>query len=176
MDEYLHRWPRYFTAASNPQARPIPEGLWHKCPGCAELTYVKQWKKSFRVCPRCEHHDRLTAGERVELLLDPASWQEYDGDLCPGDPLGFVSPKDNYAKKLESLHSSLSMLDAAMCGVGRIEDRPLGLCASEFPFMGGSMGSVVGEKIARSAERATDLRIPLVTINASGVPACTRVF
>ena len=148
--------------------RSVPDGLLHKCAACRVIVSTREWQDNARVCPRCGHHDRLAAREWVELLLDPGSWQEHDADLASGDPLAFVSPKENYAEKLDALHSSLGRLDAAVCGSGTIDGRPLALCVSEFAFMAGSMGSVVGEKIARSAERAAALGMPLLTVNASG--------
>ncbi len=159
---------RPFTATHKPDEHQIPDGLWHKCRGCRAIIYTKQWLDNIKVCPQCGHHERLSASEWIALLLDPGSWQEYDAELMSGDPLRFVSPKDNYAKKLVSLHASLGRLDAVICGTAAIEGLPLVLCVSEFGFMGGSMGSVVGEKIARSAERASTWKLPLVTINASG--------
>jgi acetyl-CoA carboxylase carboxyl transferase subunit beta len=166
--EFLRRSPRYFTSPRKEEEQQIPENLVRKCAGCGELIYVKEWEDNAKICPKCGHHERLSASERITLLLDPGSWQEYDTDLAPGDPLGFVSPKDNYAEKLETLQSSLDALDAAICGMGKIEEMPLTLCVHNFAFLGGTMGSVVGEKIARSAERAAELQVPLVTINASG--------
>ncbi|HZB95266.1 MAG TPA: acetyl-CoA carboxylase carboxyltransferase subunit beta [Herpetosiphonaceae bacterium] len=168
MKEFLRRSPRYFTSPRKEEEQQIPENLVRKCVGCGELIYVKEWEDNAKVCPKCGHHERLSASERVALLLDPGSWQEYDADLAPGDPLGFVSPKDNYAEKLEALQSSLGTLDAAICGMGKIEEMPLTLCVHDFAFLGGTMGSVVGEKIARSAERAAEMQVPLLTINASG--------
>ena len=168
MKEFLRRSPRYFTQPRNQQDQQIPEDLWRKCSGCGEIIYTKEWEENAKVCPRCGHHERLLASEWADLLVDPGTWQEHEADLTPADPLGFVSPKDNYAQKLESLRVSLERPDAAICGTARVEDCPLAVCISEFAFMGGSMGSVVGEKIARSAERAADLRIPLLTISTSG--------
>ena len=168
MKEFLRRSPRYFTSPRKQPDQQIPEDLWQKCGGCGELVYTKQWEDNAKVCPKCGHHERVTGAERITLLLDPETWQEYDADLAPADPLGFVSPKESYAAKLESLQASLGQLDAAICGTGKVEDLPLVLCISEFAFIGGSMGSVVGEKIARSAERAADTGVPLMTINTSG--------
>lgn len=102
------------------------------------------------------------------MLLDPDSWREHDADLAPSDPLGFVSPKDNYQQKLQKLRETTHRFDAAICGTGMINGLPLAICVHDFGFMAGSMGSVVGEKIARSAERAAEAGMPLLTINASG--------
>lgn len=168
MKEFLRRSPRYFTNPRKEQEQQIPEDLWSKCSGCGELIYTRQWEDNAKVCPRCGHHERLSANEWLALLLDAGSWQEHDADLAPADPLGFVSPKDNYAKKLEGLQSSLNRLDAAVCGVGKVEEHEAAVCVHEFAFLAGSMGAVVGEKVARSAERAAELQVPLITINTSG--------
>ncbi len=167
MKDFLRRTPRYFTANRKTEQQ-IPEDLWHKCSGCGDLIPSKQFQDNAKVCPRCTHHERLSADEWVSYLLDLDSWQEHDADLAPVDALGFVSPKDNYAKKLETLREQTHRPDAAICGVGAIGEVPLALCVSDFAFMGGSMGAVVGEKVARSAERAAELGMPLLTINASG--------
>lgn len=167
MKEFFRRTQRGFTGGRRAE-QSIPDDLWQRCNGCDELIFAKQFADNLQVCPRCGHHERLSAADWVELIVDAGSWQEHDAELAPADPLGFVSPKDNYAKKLQSLHESTKMLDAAMAGAGTLEGFPLQLCVSEFEFMGGSMGSVVGEKIARSAERAADEGTPLLTINASG--------
>jgi acetyl-CoA carboxylase carboxyl transferase subunit beta len=109
----------------------------------------------------------LSAEERIVLLLDPGSWIEQDADLAPGDPLEFDSPKGSYADRLAA-RAATGQPDAAICGTGRIEDKQLAVCVHDFSFLAGSMGSVVGEKIARSAERAVALGIPLLTVNTSG--------
>ncbi len=167
MKDFLRRTPRYFTSGRKDEQH-IPEDLWHKCAGCKELVSSKQFQDNAKVCPRCGHHARMSAAEWIALLADPGSWQEHDADLAPTDPLRFVSPKDNYAKKLQQLHESARLLDAAIWGVARIQDRPLVLCVSDFSFMGGSMGCVVGEKVARAAEHAAREGMPLLTVNASG--------
>lgn len=169
MREFLRRSPRYFTTPRKEDEQQIPEGLMQKCSGCGELIYTKQWEENAKVCPRCGHHERISAGERIHLLLDPESWQEYDADLAPGDPLQFVSPRSNYANKIEQFQTATGRLDAAIWGLGKVEDLPLVVCVHEFEKnLAGSMGSVVGEKIARAAERAAALSIPLLTVNASG--------
>src|SRR5206468_3701459 len=117
---------------------------------------------------QCGHHGRPMAADWIALLLDPGSWQEFDADLASDDPLAFASARETYAEKLRSLQATLGRPDAALCGTGQIEGLGLVLCIHDFAFMGGSMGAVVGEKIARSAERAAAAQRPLVTINTSG--------
>ncbi len=168
MREFLRRSPRYFTTPRKQDEQQIPEDLLRKCSGCGDLIYTKEWEDNAKVCPRCGYHERISADERIALLLDPDTWQEHDIDLAPGDPLGFVSPKDNYAEKLKGLQEATGRLDAIVCGTGKIEDCPVVVCVNEWAFMGGTLGAVVGEKIARSVDRAIDLHMPLVTINTSG--------
>ncbi|MBA3944336.1 MAG: acetyl-CoA carboxylase carboxyltransferase subunit beta [Herpetosiphonaceae bacterium] len=166
MKEFLRRTPRYFTSPKQAEQQ-IPDDLWKKCPGCGELTYTKQWLDNAKVCPKCGHHERMAAAEWIELLVDKGSWQEHDGDLQPADPLHFVSPRNNYAEKVATLQEQ-GLNESSVSGNAQIEEQPFALCVSEFGFMGGSMGSVMGEKIARAAERAADEGMALVTINASG--------
>jgi acetyl-CoA carboxylase carboxyl transferase subunit beta len=165
--DFIRRRPRFFSGNRKPEQE-IPEDLWQKCSGCSELVFSKQWQDNAHVCPRCGYHDRLTAQQWVDFLLDSDSWQEYDADLTSSDPLQFVSPKVNYAERLQSLREKTGRLEAAICGVGTIAERPLAVCVSESSFLAGSMGCVVGEKVARSAERAAEAGMPLLTINASG--------
>jgi len=166
--EFLRRSPRYFTTPRKQPDQQIPEDLWQKCGGCGELIYAKEWEDNVKVCPKCGHHERMSAKERIAVLVDPGTWLEYDADLAPSDPLEFVSQKNSYAERISTLQESLQQFDAAIDGVGKIEDLPVALCVHDFAFLAGSMGSVVGEKIARAAERAAEMQIPLVTVNASG--------
>lgn len=166
MKEFLRRTPRYFTPGKK-EVNHIPDDLWKKCPKCGELVYTKQWLDNAKVCPKCGFHERLASAEWRDLVLDADSWQEYDANLVTADPLRFVSPKDNYAEKTANLGAS-GMADGCVAGDGMIEQVPVALCISEFAFMGGSMGSVMGEKLARAAERAATHKTPLITINASG--------
>jgi acetyl-CoA carboxylase carboxyl transferase subunit beta len=165
--DFLRRTPR-FLGHNRDKEQQIPEDLWQKCPGCGELIFAKQLQDNVNVCPRCQYHGRLSVGEWINFLLDAGTWQEHDTDLASSDPLGFVSPKNSYAQKLKQWHDTSGRTDAAICGTGTINGLPVALFVSDFSFMGGSMGSVVGEKVARSAERAADGGMPLLTINASG--------
>jgi acetyl-CoA carboxylase carboxyl transferase subunit beta len=165
--DFLRRRPRFF-AGDRKSEQEIPEDLWQKCSGCNELIFKKELQDNAKVCPRCGYHERLSAEEWIEILLDAGSWQEYDAHLQSSDPLEFVSPTVDYAQRLQHLHETTGRLDAATCGVGTIGGQPLALCVSDFAFLAGSMGCVVGEKVARSAERAAADGMPLLTINASG--------
>ena len=151
--------------------RPRPESsrsdLWTSCPGCSELIYNKQLEKSLRVCPRCGHHFRLRVDARLGYLLDPDSFEERDARLESLDPLGFVDLKP-YPERAREQRAKTGLRDAAVWGFGRIRGQRIVVCAMDFAYMGGSMGSVVGEKVARSAEAALGSRLPFVTVSASG--------
>jgi acetyl-CoA carboxylase carboxyl transferase subunit beta len=131
------------------------------------MLYNKQLDKNLRVCSRCGHHFRLRAQARLDLLLDPGSWEERDAELVSVDVLGFVDTKA-YPVRLEAARLSTGARDAAIRGVGRIGGEALSVCIMDFAFMGGSMGAVVGEKVTRAAEDALGERLPLLVVSASG--------
>ena len=147
--------------------REIPAGLWIKCPRCAALNYRRELERAFRVCPKCGYHHRLSAAERLTLVLDAGSFQEFDGDLAPDDPLAFVDEQP-YPARVDEAQRRTGLPEAALSGTGTIEGAAVVVAAMDFGFLGGSMGSVVGEKIARAAERAAATRVPLVVFAASG--------
>ena len=144
-----------------------PPDLWTKCPSCESMLFNKQLDKAMRVCPTCGHHFRLSAGARLELLLDPGTWAERDAGLQSVDVLGFVDQKP-YPDRLAAAQASTGMRDAAVWGTGNLGGVPIAICVMDFGFMGGSMGAVVGEKVTRAAEHALASRIPLVVVSASG--------
>jgi acetyl-CoA carboxylase carboxyl transferase subunit beta len=150
-----------------PRRDAYPPDLWTKCPGCAEMLFNKQLDKSLRVCPHCSHHFRIPAKTRIEQLVDTGSFVERDSDLSPVDALGFVDLKA-YPDRLMAAQLSTGLRDAAVWGVGSIGGRPVSMCVMDFGFIGGSMGSVVGEKVARAGEAAIDERIPLIIVSSSG--------
>jgi acetyl-CoA carboxylase carboxyl transferase subunit beta len=166
MKELFRRAPKPFTAGTRTSEVQIPDNMWVKCSSCGELTYAKQLSDNLKVC-KCGYHMRLTAREWLGVL-DADSFVEEDTTLAPGDPLGFVSTKDNYAQKLTENQERTGLHDALVSGCGQIEELPLQVAVSEFAFIGGSMGSVYGEKLARAVEQATSRRIPLLTITATG--------
>ncbi|HET9223999.1 MAG TPA: acetyl-CoA carboxylase, carboxyltransferase subunit beta [Roseiflexaceae bacterium] len=166
MKEFFRRTPKHFTPATRDNGQQIPDNMWSKCPSCGELIYTKQLNDNLKVC-KCGHHMRLTAFEWLGLL-DSDSFVEEDRELAPCDPLDFVSTKDIYAKKLKENQERTGLNDALMTGRGTIEERPLQIAISEFAFIGGSMGSVYGERLARAAERAAERGTPLLTISATG--------
>ena len=150
-----------------PRHREFPPDLWTKCPRCGEMLYNKQLEKNLRVCAKCGHHFRLRADARLRLLLDPDSFEEHDAGLVSADPLGFVDLKP-YPDRVAAARIATGLNDAAIWGVGRISGQPVAICVMDFAFIGGSMGSVVGEKVTRAAEHALLERMPLVIVSASG--------
>jgi acetyl-CoA carboxylase carboxyl transferase subunit beta len=144
-----------------------PPDLWTKCPTCGEMLFNRQLDKALRVCPSCGHHFRLSAEARLEQLLDHGTFEERDAGLQSVDPLGFADQK-SYPDRIAAAQLATGMRDAAVWGTGRIKDRPIAICVMDFGFMGGSMGAVVGEKVARAAEAALRDRVPLVIVSASG--------
>jgi acetyl-CoA carboxylase carboxyl transferase subunit beta len=145
----------------------MPANRWAKCPQCAAFVYVKRLEKNLKVCPECTHHFRLAARERIGFLLDPGSFQEKDAALSPGDPLGFVDSQP-YSARVADNRKRSGVSEAAMYGTGTIGGYPVVICALDFTFMGGSMGSVVGEKVTRAAELAGKTATPLVVCSSSG--------
>jgi acetyl-CoA carboxylase carboxyl transferase subunit beta len=169
MRGFLHRQSKFQPAdPSDVAEQQIPEDLWVKCPACRELLYSKELQDNQRVCPKCDHHFRLRARERIALLTDPGSFQEWDARVAPLDPLGFADGSGAYSDKLTRTQRKSGEMDAIVSGEGMIDGRPVALVVCDFDFLGASMGSVFGEKLARAAERCVEKRIPLLTINASG--------
>jgi len=150
-----------------PRKDAYPPDLWTKCPSCSEMLFNKQLDKADRVCPTCGHHFRLSAGARLDSLLDRDSFRELDAGLQSLDPLGFVDQKP-YPDRVAAAQVATGLRDAAVRGIGTIEGRPVSICVMDFGFMGGSMGAVVGEKVTRAAEDALADRIPLIIVSASG--------
>jgi acetyl-CoA carboxylase carboxyl transferase subunit beta len=143
------------------------EGLFVKCQGCEEMLLKREVEENLSVCPRCGHHNRISAVERLNLTLDDGEWQELDGGLSSTDPLKFVDTK-TYRTRLRSMQQNSGMLDALVTGQGKVGGRPAVVCAMELSFIGGSMGTVVGEKITRAIELAIKTRSALVVFSASG--------
>jgi acetyl-CoA carboxylase carboxyl transferase subunit beta len=145
----------------------IPEGLWVKCDNCKEIIYKKEIDKNLKVCPKCNYHFRITARERLDLVVDDGSFVELDAGLAPKDFLEF---KDTvkYKDKLKASQSGTGLRDAIISGEATISGYPVALAVLDFGFMGGSMGSVVGEKICRTAENAEEKGIPLIVFSSSG--------
>jgi acetyl-CoA carboxylase carboxyl transferase subunit beta len=155
------------SSVSRRSRRDIPAGLWTKCESCGQLIYNKALEENLRVCPKCEFHFPLTATQRLELTLDEHTFEEWDADLAPVDPLHFTVPRP-YADKVAEEQRAYGMRDACLTGKGKIDGQDAVIGVTDSRFMMGSMGSVVGERLTRAIERATEQRLPVVIISGSG--------
>lgn len=154
------------NAAKRPK-RGVPEGLWKRCPGCQETIFRKEAEKRLGVCPECDYHWYVPAKERIRQVLDEGTFEEWDGELEPTDPLHFVD-KTPYAERLKQEQQRTGLRDAAIVGTGMIRARRVAIGVTDSAFIMGSMGSVVGEKLTRTIERATSDHLPLVIVSGSG--------
>ncbi len=143
------------------------EGLWQKCEGCKQIIWKKDLESNWNVCAKCGAHSRIDAAARLKLLFDDAEYERFDADLRSSDPLGFVDSKP-YAERLEAMRKATGLSDAMISARGKLDGRPVQICSMEPKFIGGSMGSVVGEQIARAIERAISDRTPVIIVSASG--------
>jgi acetyl-CoA carboxylase carboxyl transferase subunit beta len=165
----------WFKREKKPIENPTPveerrvhtEGMWTKCNACRAIIWKKDLESNWNVCPKCEHHFRLGARRRLELLLDNEQYDEFDADLASSDPLRFSDTKP-YTQRLKDAQHKLGMKDAILTAEGRIDGRSVVCCSMEFGFIGGSMGAVVGEKVARAIDRSIDRKYPLVIVSCSG--------
>ena len=165
----------WFKREKKPIENPTPveerrvrtEGMWTKCSSCRAIIWKKDLEANWEVCSKCDHHFRLGARRRLELLLDDEPWTELDSELASSDPLHFTDTKP-YAQRLKDAQHRLNMKDAILTAEGHLEGRPVICCSMEFGFIGGSMGAVVGEKVARAIERALARKIPLIIVSCSG--------
>ena len=153
-------------AATSGKASRVPEGLWVKCPVCSQALYNKDLAANLSVCPKCAYHFRVTAAERLGMLFDD-QWREHDANLVSTDPLEFTDTK-SYKARLQASIAATGLKDAVIVGSGTIENIPTIVAAMEYGFIGGSMGVVVGEKIARAIEYAIDAHCPVVIVSCSG--------
>ena len=144
--------------------RDMPEGLWHKCPGCGEVIHELELKKSLRVCPHCNYHFTLSAPERIESITDPGTFTETDKDMASVDALNFKG----YKEKLTKYQKITGLSEAIITGKGKIIGNSVVLAVMDFRFLGASMGSVVGEKITRAIELATQEKTAVIILSASG--------
>ena len=143
------------------------EGLWVKCDQCRQIIWKKDLAENLNVCPKCDRHFRIDARTRLAHLLDNNEYQVEDDNLASTDPLKFVDLK-SYRQRLQQAQADTGLKDAVINALGKLEGRPVIISAMEYSFIGGSMGAVVGEAIARAVERATDTRTPLIIVSASG--------
>ena len=147
--------------------RGVPEGLWKRCPGCQQTIFRKEAEKQLGVCPECDYHWYVSARERIKQVLDEGTFEEWDADLQSADPLGFID-KIPYPQRLEEEQQRTGLREAALVGTGMIRARRVAFGVTDSSFIMGSMGSVVGEKITRTIERATAEQLPLIIISGSG--------
>jgi acetyl-CoA carboxylase carboxyl transferase subunit beta len=145
----------------------IPDGLWTKCEGCSETLYNKSLEENLRVCPKCNHHFILTAYERISMLLDKDTFQEFDKDMVSTDPLDFKGPK-TYKEKLIQDQKITGLKEAVVTGRGSLDNKDLMIAVTDSRFIMGSMGSVMGEKITRAIETATKNKLPVIIVSGSG--------
>jgi acetyl-CoA carboxylase carboxyl transferase subunit beta len=148
-------------------SRELPDGLWVKCDGCGEILYFKELERNLQVCPKCGHHFRLDAGRYVAILTDPGSFEETESGIVSGDPLRFKDSK-KYTDRLKAAQAQTGMGEALLTGTGTLDGVPVVLGVMDFRFIGGSMASAVGEKIARAIQLALTERRPLILVTASG--------
>ncbi|NOX20114.1 MAG: acetyl-CoA carboxylase carboxyltransferase subunit beta [Nitrospirae bacterium] len=160
-------WFKKSTNSKSEKRVKIPEGLWVKCNNCKEIIYKKEVDRNLQVCPKCNYHFRISASERLKLLIDSGSLNEILPDLMPTDPLGFKDTK-SYPERISDYQRKTGLKEAAIAGEAKIKGIDVVVVVVDFNFMGGSMGSVVGEKVATAAERSLEKRLPLVIVSASG--------
>ncbi len=155
------------SSRSRRQKRGVPEGLWVRCPGCHTAIFRKDADERQNVCPECDHHFYVSAKDRIAQVLDEGTFEEWDADVQPTDPLNFKDKK-RYADRLEAEQKRTGLSDAAITGTGMVHARRVAFGVTDSAFIMGSMGSVVGERLTRLIERATDGHLPLIIVSGSG--------
>lgn len=158
-------WDDVQTISQNKKG--VPEGLWMKCPVCAETVFRKAVEANLWVCPKCEHHLRVSGPVRIEQMLDPGTFEPMNEEMAPRDPLEFMDLKP-YVNRIDAAQAKSGQNDGLQTGAGFIKGRKIIIAAMDFNFLGGSMGSVVGEKLTCAIEEATDRDLPLVVVSCSG--------
>jgi acetyl-CoA carboxylase carboxyl transferase subunit beta len=165
---WLHRAKKGVKVQPPAEKKTLPEELWTKCPTCSDIIYRIELEKSLWVCGRCNYHFSISARQYVDLLVDPDSFDEKWHNVTSLDPLEFRDAKERYSLKLKKTMLRTNLSEAVLTGTARLHDREVVLCVFDFAFLGGSMGSVVGEKIARAGLLALEKRAPLVILSRSG--------
>lgn len=163
--KWFHKEKQQLEASK--EKRVQTEGLWVKCEGCKQILWKKDLEANFQCCPKCDYHFRLGSRARLEMLMDGGRYVEHNAGLASTDPLGFTDTK-RYRDRLKKAEDETGLKDALLTGEGMLEGKPLIICAMEFQFIGGSMGAVVGEKIARAIDRCVAQKLPLVIVSCSG--------
>lgn len=155
--------PRFFSD----KKRELPEGLWQKCPSCGDLVHTLELQQNSRVCPHCDHHFTQGAYERIQMLLDPGTFEEHDAEMTSVDTLKFTG-QASYTERLKTYQQKTGLKEAVITGTGTLEGTRLAIAVLDFNFIAATMGSVVGEKLTRMIEFATRNRIPAIIVSASG--------
>jgi len=155
------------VAGGKSKKRDIPEGLWTKCPKCGTMVFDKELDENLKVCSHCQHHFPIGARERIHSMVETCTFEEMDADMTSVDILNFTGAA-SYKSKLEKNMGTTGLKDAVITGIGKVGDHRVGLGVMDFKFLGGSMGSVVGEKVTRLIERATEKALPLIIVSSSG--------
>ncbi|HRO77042.1 MAG TPA: acetyl-CoA carboxylase, carboxyltransferase subunit beta [Crocinitomicaceae bacterium] len=163
---WFKREKQSITTSTNEKME-VPEGIWHKCPKCKTVFTEKEFEKSLYICDRCGHHERIGSKEYFEILFDDNKFKELDKDVTSGDPLKFKDTKE-YADRVKSTIKKTGLKDAVRTGHGKIDGQDLVIACMDFNFIGGSLGSVVGEKIARAIDYAIKKKAPFLMISKSG--------
>src|SRR3954466_12332207 len=154
-------------ASGKSRKREIPEGLWTKCPKCSNMVFDKELDENLKVCPQCQHHFPIGARERVHSLVETCSFEEMDAQMMSTDVLEFKGVA-SYRDKLEAYQRNTSLKDAVITGIGKMAEQRVALGVMDFSFLGGSMGSVVGEKLTRLIEAGTEKALPVIIVSTSG--------
>ena len=161
------RKPKYTTLQPAKMKDRVPDNLMYKCENCLEVVFMKDFDRNFKVCPKCHFHFKLSAVERIKLLADEGTFEEFDDNIAPKDPLKFVDSK-KYTDRLKVVQQKTGLKDCIVCGRAKINGIDIILVSQDFEFIGGSMGSVVGEKVTRAIERGMGEKVPVVAVCASG--------
>ncbi|MCX7846132.1 MAG: acetyl-CoA carboxylase, carboxyltransferase subunit beta [Dictyoglomaceae bacterium] len=165
--DWLSKKKENTSESKKPIFSDIPDGLWVKCPQCNQIIYSKDWLENYKVCIKCGFHSQLTAYEKIALLTDEKTFKETDESIVSFDVLGFHDTKP-YSQRLQETQAETGLKEAVITGLASIEGISVNLIVMDFRFIGGSMGSVVGEKVTRAIERSIDMRLPLISVIASG--------
>jgi acetyl-CoA carboxylase carboxyl transferase subunit beta len=160
-------FPKKPKLASKPKKREIPEGLWTKCPKCSTMVFDKELDENLKVCRHCQHHFPISSRERIHSLVETCTFEEMDSEMSSVDVLSFTGAA-SYTSKLEKNKNATGLRDAVITGLAKIGPHRVGLGVMDFKFLGGSMGSVVGEKLTRLIEKSTEKALPVIIVSTSG--------
>jgi len=160
--------PQYNLKKAVKEKKTVKDGLWLKCSKCNGIIYTKEWEENLHVCPHCNFHDKLTAYQRIQILIDPGTFVETHREIVSIDPLDFFDGEGYYIDKIKSAMEKTNLREAVITGYGNLDEKPVHIAVMDFNFIGGSMGSVVGEKVTLIIEDALKAKTPLIIVSASG--------